>query len=252
MSRNKRKKKNTVKVTSTVKKSDAVFVASELADDKLIGQELLGQISKTLVYELEEGGKTIHGLSYIGVREAARIINRDPKSGHKIQISDRPPSISEKTIDGELGIEVMVYAQDIKSGGGSWGIKFEPYRKELFDGKGNQSKNRFAVEIALSKAQRNAMFNLLPHHLIDNIIKKFIEKGYAVEKIEAPKTSTREIVPQATGTRKLYEATLKRVGRIKDNKKSLEEALENVDNMPISGEERGQIRRKIKRALEKL
>ena len=251
--RGKAKKQRLVKITSPVKKDAAFFVASELADDRLIGQELLGQTVKTLIYEYEdEAGETIRGLSYQGTREAVRVINRDRASGHTIQISDKSPSIEEKTVNGQDGVEVMVYAQDIESGGGSWGLKFEPYQKHIHDGKGSTVFNRFARETALSKAQRNAMFNLLPAALIEKVIEKFAKETGAVEKIEAPKTEARVVVPKATGKEKLYRVTLNRVEHIKGKKKELEEALKNVDSMPISGEQRGNIRRKISTYLKKL
>ena len=250
----KTKKQTLIQITSPVKKDAAFFVASELADDKLIGQELLGQTAKTLVYEYEnESGDTIRGLSYQGVREAVRVINRDRTSGHIIQISDRPPIIDHNVnMYGSEGVEVQIYATDVQSGGGSWGIKFEPWQRSIHDGKGRTAYNRFALEMALSKAQRNAMFNLLPANLIEKMIKKLSKNKDAVEKIEAPKTETRTIKPKPTGKEKVYRATLERVGKVKSNKKSLEEALKNVDSMPISGKQRGKIRRKISAYLKKI
>lgn len=247
------KKTDLVAITSPVKKEAQYFVASELADDKLIGQELLGQATKTLVYEYEnEAGETIRGLSYQGVREAVRIINRDRSSGHIIQISDKPPMIEDRTANGQEGVQVMVYAQDIESGGGSWGIKFEPYQKPIHDGKGSTEYNRFARETALSKAQRNAMFNLLPAHLIDKVIGDLAKDSANVGKIEAPKTETREVKPKATDDEKVYRLTLDRVGKVKDNKKALTQALSNVEKLPVSNKQRSQIKRKIAGYLKKL
>lgn len=246
-------KKGLVQITSPIKPDAQFYVASELADDKAIGQELLGQATKTLVYEYEnEAGETVRGLSYQGVREAVRIINRDRSSGHIIQISDKPPMIEDRTANGQDGVQVMVYAQDIESGGGSWGIKFEPYQKPIHDGKGSTEYNRFARETALSKAQRNAMFNLLPAHLIESVIADLVKDGTNVEKIEAPKTETREVKPKATDDEKVYRLTMDRVSKVKDNKKALTQALNNVEKLPVSNKQRSQIKRKIAGYLKKL
>ena len=250
----KKKSKKLIRVTSPVKKDEAFFVASELADDKLVEKEVLGQTTKTMVYEYEnENEEIVHGLSYQGVREAVRIINRRRDSGHRIQISDKPPIIERDIMmQGVQGVEVQIYATDIESGGGSWGLKFEPWQKQIFDGKGNTTTNHFALEQALSKAQRNAMFNLLPADLIEQMIAKFVKEKEAMQKIEAPKTITRETKPKTSPNEKMYKLTLDRVGKISKDKKALENALTKIDNMPISGKQRGQIRRKISTYLKKI
>lgn len=248
------KKEKMVEISSPIGKDAKFFVAAELADDRIIEKEVLGQATKVMVYKYEnKAGEIISGLSYNGVREAVRLINRMKNSGHVIQISDRPPIIDRSvTMYGAEGVEVQVYAVDLQGGGGSWGIKFEPWQRPIHDGKGGTAFNRFALEMALSKAQRNAMFNLLPVELIEKMIEKLSKEKGTVEKIKGPDTETRVIKPRATGKEKVYRATLSRVGKIKSNKKSLEEALKNIDSMPISGQQRGQIRRKISRYLKTL
>lgn len=248
-----KKKSGLVQITSPVKKDVKFFVATELADDKLIVRELIGEVSKTLVYEYkDESGQTVRGLSYQGVKEAVRIINRNRKSGHTIQISDKPPMIEDMTANSQEGVQIMVYAQDIESGGGSWGIKFEPYQRQINDGKGSTEFNRFARETALSKAQRNAMFNLLPAQFIEEVIAELSEETKNVEQIKAPKTETREIKPKASNDEKMYKATLDRVVKVSNNKKSLEQALNNIEKLPISNKQRAQIKRKIGGYLKKL
>jgi hypothetical protein len=249
----KKKASGLVKITSPVKKDAQFFVASELADDRLIGQELLGQTSKGLVYEYEnKDGDKIQGLSYLGVREAVRVINRDRKSGHIIQVSDKPPIIQrDVTMYGQEGVEVQVYAIDIEGGGGLWGMKFEPWQR-IVDGNGSTEYNRFALETALSKAQRNAMFGLLPAHLVEDVIKKFAKDKEQVVKLDAPKETTRAVKAKKTADDKLYRATLDRVGKISDNKVGLEQTLEKVDKMPLNARQRATVRRKITGYLKKL
>jgi hypothetical protein len=250
----KSKGRSLIKVTSPVKKDAAFFVASELTDDKLIGQELLGQTTKTLVYQYQnEDGDIVRGLSVVGVREAVRVINRDRGSGHIIQISDKPPIIERDiTMYGAEGVEVQIYAVDVEGGGGSWGIKFEPWQRHTGDGKGSTSYNRFALETALSKAQRNAMFSLLPADLVEKLIEKFAKSKDAVMEIKAPATDTRAVKPKETSDDKFYASTVDRIGKVKDNKEALEQALANVDKMPISTKQRAQIRRKIAGHIKKI
>lgn len=259
MSRRKKSKKQDkklVKITTPVKKDEAFFIASELADEKQIEDEVLGKATKTMVYEYEnENGDIVHGLAYQGVREAVRIINRMKNSGHRIQISDKNPIFSDRTQQGIEGVEVQIYAQDTESGGGYWGLKFEPWQKVIPGnrfGNGRTEYNRFAKEIALSKAERNALFKLLPLEIIDKMIAKFATDKKAVQKIEAPKTETRVIEPKASNNDKMYRATLDRVGQIKADQKALKGALIKIDNMPINGKQRGQIRRKINSYLKKI
>lgn len=247
-----KKEHKLIRVKSPVKKDVSIMVASELEDDKLIGQELLGESLETLVYEIiNDRGESEYSLSYPGVREAVRVINRDKKSGHMIQVSDRPPIVNRVSVDGQDGIEIMIYAQDIESGSGSWGMKFEPWNKITEDGK--IKKNRFAMETAISKAQRNAMLNLLPAHLIQEMINKFIsENKNAVKTIKA-KSNTIDIKKmQETDTEILYQATLDRIGEFKDKKTELNKILKKVDNMPLNSKQKGSVRRKIKSYLARI
>ncbi len=248
------KKQKLIEVSSPIKKDAKFFVAAEMADDRLIEKEVLGQTTKTMVYEYEnEKEEIIKGLSYHGVREAVRVINRMKTSGHIIQVSDRPPIIDRAvSMHGTDGVEVQIYAVDLQSGGGSWGIKFEAWQKPINDGMGSTVNNRFALEMALSKAQRNAMFNLLPVDLVEKMIVQLSKDKSAVEKIDAPKTETRMIKPKTTGKEKMYIATLERIKKIKDNKKSLEGALKKVDNMPLSKEQQGKIKTTIKGYIKKI
>lgn len=259
MSKKKKKKKQVKKlisITKPVKKDEAFFIASELADEKQIEDEVLGKATKTMVYEyMNEDGDVVHGLAYQGVREAVRVINRMKGSGHRIQVSDKPPVFSDRTQQGVEGIEVQIYAQDIESGGGYWGLKFEPWQKVVTDnihGGSRTEYNKFAKEIALSKAERNSLFKLLPLEIIDKMIAKFASDEKKIAKIEAPKTETIKIEPKKSDDNKMYRASLARVAELKENKKALKDALKKVDNMPINSKQRGQIRRKINIYLKKI
>lgn len=251
--RTKKPGRKLIKVTSPVKKDEAFFVASEQADEKQIESEVLGKTNKTMIYEyVNEDGEVVYGLAYQGVREAVRIINKEKGSGHRIQISDKNPIFSYEPQHRIEGVEVQVYAVDLEGGGGYWGIKFEPWEKALGYGQTGTTPNRFAKETALSKAERNALYKLLPSDIINTMLKKFEKEDGAIKKIEAPKTIVTKTEPKQSDKHTMYTASLKRVGQIKEDKKALNEALKKIDNMPINGKQRGQIRRKINTYLKKI
>lgn len=179
-----------------------VAVASEFADDALIESEMMGEVLQHYVYEFDQNEgegenrkkKTVTGLSTKGVNEVVRRLNRNPKSGSKIRISPLYKTQEEKEYDGEKGIEVSVFAEDLVTGNTAWGIKFEPYKKK---GRNGTYKNTFAVEKALAKAERNAKRKLIPEVLATKMIKKLMaENPDNVKRLEAPPGYSYEQVQQ--------------------------------------------------------
>lgn len=234
----KKNKNALVRVISPIRPEVAFYVASEQADDRLIEQEVTGQVGKTMIYEFcpnrcdkfKTTGKcehkTIKGLSKNGVDEVVRRINRQANSGSKIRISPERPMVTHNVEkNGERGVEVMVYAEDLISGSGNWGAKFEPYVQY---GK----PNTFAFEKALSKAQRNAKRTLIPEQLAIEVISKLIkETPDAVKQIEAPKTTEATIEPQTTANQNMYAMSLKRIEQIASDKVKLKKALESIPKL---------------------
>lgn len=164
------------------------YVASELADDEQIQGEILGKMLDVAVYTFTPStGKPVFGLSSKGVREAVRLINRNPKSGMKIILRDDRCFVEEKEFNGQKGILVRTYAVDMVSGSGNWGVKFEAFKTHTRSG---TIDNTFVMEKALTKAQRNAMDGLIPLELKVKMIEKFKEKG-SIQKIEPPKEIVR-------------------------------------------------------------
>ena len=142
------------------------FQVMERADEDLILAELQGAALEVFVYSFEDKNKRIvTGLSLPGVRETVRVMNA--RGAARIKISDRPPQISES----DTHYEVLVYAVDEQNGGGSWGIKRQAKR---FPG---GMINEFALEQALSKAQRNALRALIPETWVNVMIQDFLRSG---------------------------------------------------------------------------
>lgn len=155
--------------------SQEFFVASELADDSMIEQEILGQAMEHYVYGFMQDGKPVTGLSVAGVNEVARLLNRNPKSGCKIRII--PDSLKverDVNYDGHKGVEVQVVAENMVTGETGIGIKFEAYKKRGHKG---EYENTFAIEKAVSKAERNAKRKLMPEKAAVEMIKKFVQQN---------------------------------------------------------------------------
>jgi len=141
------------------------FEIMERADEEQILAELMGNFLNEFVYEFEQQGRKITGLSLAGVRETVRYMNKNGIA--RISISDREPKVREE----DDWIEVWVYAKDELNGGGAWGIKRQ--QKKYVSGR----LNEFAMEQALSKAQRNAQRALIPENYVKEMITKFKGQG---------------------------------------------------------------------------
>ena len=192
----KKPNKNLILVHNPANINQEFFVASELADDNLIEQEMLGQAMEHYVYGFMQDGKPITGLSVAGVNEIARQLTRNPKSGCKIRII--PDSLKverDVNYDGQKGVEVRVMAENMVTGETGIGIKFEAYKKT---GRKGQYDNTFAVEKALSKAERNAKRKLMPEKVAVEMIKKFIAQNkYTSISAPAQVQTNRQIVQPA-------------------------------------------------------
>ncbi len=148
-------------------------MSSELADDSMIEAELMGEVLPHYIYEFTQKGKKITGLTVKGVNEVVRRLNRNKKSGYKITFPPEHMKVErDVSYDGVLGIEVRVLAVNLIDGTSAWGIKFEPYKKT---GRNGNYENTFAVEKALSKAERNAKRKLIPETVATKMIEKMIK-----------------------------------------------------------------------------
>lgn len=187
-------KKKDIIVQSPVNPDIRLVVASEMADDSMIEQELMGEVLPYFVYTFKNGGKDVTGLTVKGVNEVVRRVNRDKKSGYNIRISPDHLKIDRNVEeDGEKGVEVSVYAENLLDGNSAWGIKFEPYYKK---GRNGRYQNTFAVEKALSKAERNAKRKLIPEQVATKMIEKMINfDPNTVKQIDAPTHYTQAIKP---------------------------------------------------------
>ncbi len=179
------KKSTDIIISSPVDPDIKVVMASELADDQMIEEELMGEVLPFFVYKFRCKGQDITGLTVKGVSEAVRRLNRNKKSGYNIRINPKYLKIEHNLEqEDEKGVQVSVFGENLVDGTSAWGIKFEAYWKV---GKNGKYKNEFAVEKALSKAERNAKRKLMPEVTVLKMIEKMMNTDpNAVKQIEAP------------------------------------------------------------------
>lgn len=136
-----------------------VYKLMDLRDEEQIVATLEGRYLDEFVYEFEQGGRKIIGLSWLGIQEAARELK-----SIKLPI--------EKVIrkEDEKQVEFMVEAIDEATKSSRIGIASQPKKIVLKDGR--VIDDPFAMQKALSKAQRNAIRPLIPQ----TVLKAWIEQ----------------------------------------------------------------------------
>ncbi len=183
-----------ITVTSPVDPKAHIIIASEMADDNMIESELMGEVLPFFVYQFDDGGKKVSGLTVKGVAEVTRRLNRNKASGYKIVIDKESVKIDANAQQGEeKGVMVMLFAQNLISGDTSIGAKFEPFQKK---GRNGLYTNTFALEKAISKAERNAKRKLIPEVVAVKMIENLIgeKKGEYVKTLPPPTTPKPQII----------------------------------------------------------
>lgn len=164
--------------TEIVKKEDVMETFDKLDESQALA-ELKGASLQEYVYSFEDKGVKVTGLSLVGVRETVREMNK--RGFSRTGIAERAPIINET----DNYIEVQTYAKDELNGGGYWGIKRQDKLTRKKDG--STTPNRFCMEQALSKAQRNAMRGLIPEPFVKEMIATYLGQG------KGRKVSTSEV-----------------------------------------------------------
>jgi hypothetical protein len=145
----------------------AVFETFDKMDDEQVLAEIKGNFLQEFIYSFTDSkGNKITGLSLIGVNETVRELNR--RNLASIAESETPPVIVET----DDYIQISIYAKDTLNGGGAWGIKRQPKTQGKYN-----TVNPFALEQALSKAQRNAKRKLIPEKLMQEFVLLYEKKG---------------------------------------------------------------------------
>ena len=172
-----------IKITSPINPDVVIPVLSERADDSIIEADITGKSETYYIYEFETKGKIVRGLSCKGVSEVVRFINTHTPKTHMRLVVDKSSLIKEEVIrEGEKGIEVTVWVDDMISGQSYPGVKFEAYMKK---GKNGIYPNTFSVEKATTKAIRNAFRRHFPEHLALKLIDKLSKNPNNIKRLSA-------------------------------------------------------------------
>lgn len=141
-----------------------VFRRMNVEDERQIVEELQGRALEVMLYSFEIDGKRQTGFSWKGAREAVRTLNARGYTAIRM-VKEVEPKITEVLDEeGDEAYRVVVYAEDEKTGGGNWGVATAKKKRKA----GNKWKpDTFAVNKALSKAQRNAFEALIPLELVE-------------------------------------------------------------------------------------
>jgi len=142
------------------KLTTADFMELERRDEEQILAEIQGQVIEEMVYQFPMGGRTVTGISWVGTKEVARRYGK---------IDIEPMEIRE-TPDAWI---VIVKGRDLEKGYGLLGVSTCPKLRKKRDG--SEEPNPFALQTAASKAQRNAIRNLIPETFIKTVIAEWLK-----------------------------------------------------------------------------
>jgi len=137
------------------------YVIMDRKDEEQILTELQGNVIEEYVYDFEQNGRRITGLSYAGVLHVAQMM------GH---IHTGEPVIQE--MNG--GYLAKVQATDVKRNVSIWGVAFQPKNKKLKDGR--IIPDYYAITIAVGKGTRNALRKLIPEKYVIQMINEYRKK----------------------------------------------------------------------------
>jgi len=144
------------------------FEEFEKRDEDQIKAEILGRFLTEYVYQFTSGGQVITGLSWAGVKEAAR------RLGY-IKIEDL------KIIDmGDYWI-ALCKVKDIVNKLEIYGAAQQNKKMKLRDG--SEKIDDFSIPKVVSKAQRNAIRSVIPEHIIKEMIVTLREEAVQRSKI---------------------------------------------------------------------
>ena len=138
-------------------KEQEIFALMEREDETQIAQELRGQFIDKMVYSFQQGNNTIVGLSWVGVKEVARRMGGITILDVQIQETPEHFTVVCKARDEARKLEMSGVSRQMKIA--KWG------------------EDQFALQKAMSKAQRNAIRSLIPETLIATCIDEFRKKG---------------------------------------------------------------------------
>ena len=140
---------------------NAKFAIMEQKDEQQILAELQGVYLDKFVYSFKQGNQDVTGISWAGIKEIA----------YRIGEIDTTIEKFEETEDAY----VFIVKATNKGVGSRLGVSNQP--KKYSNGKPDQ----FALQKALSKAQRNAIRGVIPEATIQQYLDKFMKQDKNVD-----------------------------------------------------------------------
>ena len=132
-----------------------VHELSEREDEDQIVKEMRGEILEHYVYSFPQGGRTVTGLSYAGVKQYVR------RRGHfyifDCECCKKPVHVDETAEEFRATVKIRDLENDVEVIGVSVCEKKKP----------------FAYVLAVNKAERNALRKLIPEKELAMIIREF-------------------------------------------------------------------------------
>jgi hypothetical protein len=189
--------KTKAKTDVPVAQEEQVYELFERRDEEQIVATLQGRVSEEFLYEFCRRHKwqngvrppectckdLVVGISWFGIQEASRVYGG-------IQV----PVEKAKARETQDEVEFMVEAIDSQTNSSRIGISSQP--KNITTRQG-VFRDAFATQKALSKAQRNAIKQLLPQTMLKEWIQKYRNGGNS--KAQAPVPAATAGSPQAHG-----------------------------------------------------
>ncbi|MDV2496636.1 MAG: hypothetical protein RX316_10590 [bacterium] len=155
-----------------------VYQLMDQRDEAQIVATLEGMYLDEFVYEMNSGGRPIVGLSWIGIQEASRAYG-----GIQCRILEEQET--------ETHVVVTVEAKDIKTGSVRVGRSRQALMRRLPSGQ--LQIDSFADVKAVSKAQRNAIRQLLPQALLKQWIDQYRNRDSKQAQDEHQKVKDNEL-----------------------------------------------------------
>lgn len=136
----------------------------DLADEKEIIASLSGAYLKGMVYTFDQGGRTVTGVSYTGIKEIAYQL----AVGTKREINIDPDTVTREEDEDYYYVTMMAHHHGVGTRIGT------AVQAKKFS---NGNKDPFAFVKAYSKAQRNALRAVLPELTIAAFIEQARGEG---------------------------------------------------------------------------
>ena len=190
-------KAKTKSATPMIQDERDIYTVMEMRDEEQIVATLQGRVSEEFLYEFCRRHKwqngvrppecackdLVVGISWFGIQEASRVYGGIQVPVEKAKARETPDEV-----------EFMVEAIDSQTNSSRIGISSQPKNMTTRQG---VFRDAFATQKALSKAQRNAIKQLLPQTMLKEWIQKYRNGGNG--KAQAPVPAATAGSPQAHG-----------------------------------------------------